>query len=80
MQAWRYFLITLGVTIDPGYSKEIYALLHVLGDKDFEIEKGKDFIQLILDKNITPPVREVFPITSLHKEGQSHTAKQPKNL
>ena len=31
----------------------------MLGDKDFEIEKGKDFIQLILDKNITPRVRQV---------------------
>ena len=59
MQAWKYSLIALGGTVDPGYSEEIYALLHVLGDKDYEIEKGKDFIQLILNKNITPPVREV---------------------
>ena len=44
VQAWKYSLIALGGTIDPGYSEEIFALLHVLGGKDYEIEKGKDFI------------------------------------
>ena len=35
VQAWRYSLITLGGTIDPGYSKEIYALLHVSQQSTF---------------------------------------------
>ena len=79
VQAWKYSLIALGGTIDPGYSKEIYALLHVLGDKDYEIEKGKDFIQLILDKNITPPVREVsqLPPSTKKTKAYSKATKEP---
>ena len=79
VQAWRYSLITLGGTIDPGYSKEIYALLHVLGDKDFEIEKGKDFIQLILDKNITPPVRQIsqLPPSTKKTKPYNKATKEP---
>ena len=71
VQAWKYSLITLGGTVDPGYSEEIYALFHVLGGKNYEIEKGKDFIQLILDKNITPPVRQVSQLPPLHKEDKT---------
>ena len=79
VQAWKYSLIALGGTIDPGYSEEIYALLHVLGDKDYEIEKGKDFIQLILDKNITPPVRQVsqLPPTTKTTKPYSKATKEP---
>ena len=79
VQAWRYSLITLGGTIDPGYSKEIYALLHVLGDKDFEIEKGKDFIQLILDKNITPPVGQIsrLPPSTKKTKPYNKATKEP---
>ena len=79
VQAWRYFLLTLGGTIDPGYSEEIYALLHVLGDKDYEIEKGKDFLQLILDRNITPPVRQVsqLPPTTKKTKPYSNATKEP---
>ena len=79
VQAWKYSLIALGGTIDPGYSEEIYALLHVLGGKDYEIEKGKDFIQLILDKNITPPVRQVsqFPPTTKMTKPYSKATKEP---
>ena len=79
VQAWKHSLIALGGTIDPGYSKEIYALLHVLGDKDYEIEKGKDFIQLILDKNITPPVREAsqLPPSTKKTKPYSKATKEP---
>ena len=79
VQAWRYSLIVLGGTIDPGYSEEIYALLHVLGGKDYEIEKGKDFIQLILDKNITPPVRQVsqLPPSTKKTKPYSKATKEP---
>ena len=79
VQAWKYSLIVLGGTIDPGYSEEIYALLHVLGGKDYEIEKGKDFIQLILDKNITPPVRQVsqLPPSTKKTKPYSKTTKEP---
>ena len=69
----------LGGTIDPGYSEEIYALLHVLGGKDYEIEKGKDFIQLILDKNITPPGRQVsqLPPSTKKMKPYSKATKEP---
>ena len=79
VQAWKYSLIVLGGTIDPGYSKEICALLHVLRDKDYKIEKGKDFIQLILDKNITPPVREVsqLPPSTKKTKPYSKATKEP---
>ena len=79
VQAWKYSLITLGGTIDPGYSQEIYALLHVLRDKDYEIEKGKYFIQLILDKNITPPVRQVsqLPPSTKKTKPYSKATKEP---
>ena len=78
VQAWKYSLIALGGTIDPGYSEEIYALLHVLGGKDYEIEKGKDFIQLILDKNIAPPVRQVSQLPPTKKiKPYSKATKEP---
>ena len=79
VKAWKYSLITLGGTIDPGYSEEIYALLHVLGGKDYEIEKDKDFIQLILDKNITPPVRQVsqLPPSTKKTKPYSKAIKEP---
>ena len=79
VQAWKYSLIALGGTIDPGYSEEIYALLHVLGGKDYEIEKGKDFIQLILDENITPPVRQVsqLPPSTKKTKPYSKATKEP---
>ena len=79
VQTWKYSLITLGGTIDLGYSEEIYALLHVLGDKDYEIEKGKDFIQLILDINITPPVKQVSQLPPSIKKTKpySEATKEP---
>ena len=79
VQAWKYSLLTLGGNIDLGYSREIYALLHVLGDKDFEIEKGKDFIQLILDKNITPPVRQIsrLPPSTKKTKPYNKATKEP---
>ena len=79
VQAWKYCLIALGGTNDPGYSEEIYALLHVLGGKDYKIEKGKDFIQLILNKNITPPVRQVsqLPPSTRKKKPYSKATKEP---
>ena len=80
VQAWKYSLLALGGTIDPGYSKEIYALLHVLGDKDYEIEKGKDFIQLILDKNITPPVREVSQLPPSTKKTKPYSKATKETL
>ena len=81
VQAWKYSLIALGGTIEPGYSQEIYALLHVLGEKDYEIEKGKDFIQLILDKNTTPPVRQVaqLPPSTKKTKPYSKATKKPLN-
>ena len=79
VQASKYSLITLAGTVDPGYSEEIYTLLHVLGGKDYEIEKGKDFIQLILDKNITSPVRQIsqLPPSTKKTEPYSKATKEP---
>ena len=53
-QAWEYSLVVLGGVIDPGYTREVFVILHVLGEKDFEVEQGKDFIQLVLEKNNLP--------------------------
>ena len=80
VQAWKYSLIVLGGTVDPGYTKEIYALLHVLGGKDYEIEKGKDFIQLILDKYITPPVRQVAQLPPSTKKTKPYSKATKKPL
>ena len=79
VQAWKFSLIALGGIIDPGYSEETYALLHVLGGKDYEIEKGKDFLQLIMDRNITPPVRQVsqLPPTTKKTKPYSKATKEP---
>ena len=47
--------------------------------KDYEIEKGKDFMQLILDKNITPPVRQVsqLPPSTKKTKPYSKAIKEP---
>ena len=58
-QACQYSLLVLGGVIDPGYTREVFVLLHVLGEEDFNIEKGQDFIQLILENASTPPLKEV---------------------
>ena len=82
-QAWQYSLTILGGVIDPGYTKEVFALIHVLGGKDFEIEKGEDFIQLILEGNITPPlkrVKQLSPSTKTVKQYSAHTQKTVKRL
>ena len=82
-QAWQYSLVVLGGVIDPGYTREVFALIHVLGEKDFEIEKGKEFIQLILEGNTTPPLKEVkqlSPPTKTVKQYSVHTQKAVKRL
>ena len=58
-QAYQYSLLVLGGVIDPGYTREVFVLLHVLGEKDFNIRKGQDFIQLVLENASTPPLKEV---------------------
>lgn len=58
-QAWKYSLLVLGGVIDPGYTQEIFVLLHVLGEKDFNIEKGEEFIQLIIESSSTATLKEV---------------------
>jgi len=58
-QAWEYSLLVLGGVIDPGYTREVFVILHVLGEKDFDIGEGEDFIQLIIEKNSTSELQEV---------------------
>ena len=82
-QAWEYSLLVLGGVVDPGYTREVFAILHVLGEKDFDVDKGKDFIQLILEKNITPPLKEIEQLTpSVKKIKQygTHVQKPTKRL
>ena len=80
VQAWKYSLIVLRRVIDPGYLEEIYTLLHVLGGEDYEIEKGKDFIQLILDKNITPPVKQVSQLPPSTKKTKPYSKATMESL
>ena len=51
-----------------------HTVTHVLGGKDYEIEKGKDFIQLI-----TPPVRQVtqLPPSTKKTKPYSKATKEP---
>ena len=71
-QAWEYSLLVLGGVIDPGYTREVFVILHVLGKKDFEVEKGKDFIQLLLEKNNTPTLKEVKKLPQSTKETKTY--------
>ena len=50
-QACQYSLLVLGGVIDPGYTREVFVLLHVLGEEDFNIKEGQEFIQLILENS-----------------------------
>ena len=82
-QAWQYSLLVLGGVIDPGYTREVFVILHVLGKKDFEVEKGKDFIQLVLEKNNTPTLKEVKRLPQSTKKTKTYghpTQKLTKRL
>ena len=82
-QARQYSLLVLGDVIDPGYTREVFVLIHVLGEEDFNIQKGQDFIQLILENASTPPLKEVKqmpPSTKRAKNYSSQVHKPTKRL
>ena len=78
-QACQYSLLVLGGVIDPGYTREVFVLLHVLGEKDFNIEKGQEFIQLILENASTPPLKEVkrMPLSTKRIKNYSTQVHRP---
>ena len=82
-QACQYSLLVLGGVIDPGYTREVFVLLHVLGEEDFNIEEGQEFIQLILENASTPPLKEVKqmpPSTKRIKNYNTQVHKPAKRL
>ena len=57
--AWEYSMIVLGGVIDPDYTEEISVMIYNLGEKDLIIEKGQNYVQLILEKASILPRQEV---------------------
>ena len=58
-------------------------LLHVLGEEDFNIKEGQEFIQLILENASTPPLKEVKqmpPSTKRIKNYSTQVHKPAKRL
>ena len=72
-QAYQYSLLVLGGVIDSGYTQEVYAILHVLGEEDFEVEPGENFVQLILEENKTLPPREVKSLAPSKKKTKQYS-------
>ena len=72
-QAYQYSLLVLGGVIDSGYTQEVYAILHVLGEEDFEVEPGEDFIQLILEENKTLLPKEVKSLAPSKKKTKQYS-------
>ena len=73
--AWEYSLTVLGGVIDPGYTREVFVMIHVLGKKDFPIKKGKDFIQLILAGGKTPTLKEVKQLSPSIKRTKQYSSQ-----
>ena len=48
--AYKYFLIILGGFINPDFRGEIWAIIRILGDKDWKIQTEEKVVQLILEK------------------------------
>ena len=76
-QAHQYSLLVLGGVIDPGYTGEVFAILHVLGEEDFEVKQGDDFIQLIVERISTPKLKEVKTLTPSLKKLKQYTRTSP---
>ena len=57
--AWKHSVIMLGGVIDPDYRGELFAIVHVLGDKDWKVKPGEDVVQLILEKAAILKTKEV---------------------
>ena len=57
--AWEYSMLVLGGVIDPDFTEEISVIIYNLGKKDLIIEKGQNYVQLILEKASILPRQEV---------------------
>lgn len=56
--------------IDPDYTGEVKVILFNNSDNDFEIKKGDRIAQLILEKVLTPEIRELGELAkTLRGEG-----------
>ena len=71
-QAYQYSLLALGGVVDPGYTQEVYTIIHVLGEEDFKVKPGENFIQLILEENKSLPPKEVKSLTPSKKKTKQY--------